>query len=303
MVGVDLGGTKIAGALVAPDGALRFRRETPTPAAAGRDAVLDACAATIAQVIEDARAVGADPMAIGIGSAGVIDAAGRVVSATRTIADWVGADLRGDVVRRFGLPVAVINDVHAHGVGEAWLGAGRGRASMLLVAVGTGIGGAYVVDGNVLPGAHGIAGHLGHVPSAEAAGVTCTCGRDGHLEGLASGPGIHAAYLRAGGDPAVSSAAQVLALVDGSSTAPAAAQSAVELATTALGRAIGGWINTFDPDVVVVGGGVAQAGGRWWDVVLGAAARETLLPLDPGMVVRSALPDAAILGAARRALR
>src|SRR5690606_13505243 len=135
-------------------------------------------------------------------SAGVVDpTSGRVVSATDTVADWVGTDLVAEFERRLDLPTSALNDVHAHALGEAWVGAGQGHETVLLVAVGTGIGGAFLVNGDVVAGAHWLGGHLGHIPCEEAIGVRCSCGRDGHLEGVASGPGIHRSYLRAGGDP------------------------------------------------------------------------------------------------------
>ena len=168
VVGIDLGGTKTAAALVAPDGTLGVRVEAPTPAAEGPDAVLDVVAGLVARVAGDSPIGG-----VGIGTAGIVDAAGRVVSATETFAGWVGTDLVAGVGARLParVPIRVYNDVDAHLLGEAWLGAGCGHSSVLMVAVGTGVGGALLIDGRLVRGAHGAAGdahgQLSAVPASE----------------------------------------------------------------------------------------------------------------------------------------
>src|SRR5699024_10015428 len=94
------------------------------------------------------------------------------------------------------LAVRAVNDVHAHALGEAVAGASRGSASSLLVAAGTGIGGGFITDGHLLTGRNSAAGHIGHVPSAPAAGLDCPCGGTGHVEAIASGPAILETYRR-----------------------------------------------------------------------------------------------------------
>lgn len=300
VIGVDLGGTKTSAALVGADGAVSRRRESPTPSYAGRDAVLDACVEVVAAVIDDVRSAGIAVDRIGVGAAGVIDPeTGLVVSATDTIEDWSGTDLRTELSRRLGVEVAVLNDVHAHALGEHRLGAGRGSASMLLVTVGTGIGGAYLTDGTLHAGARWLAGHLGHIPSIEAEGVPCACGRHSHLEPVASGLGIYDSYLRFGGSPALSDTRALFAELE---TRPEgedarAADAAIRLGAVALGRALGGWLNTFDPELVVLGGSVAWQ-PRWWAQVLEAAAGETLLPFEGYRILPPGLgPDSGIVGA------
>src|SRR5699024_8738537 len=228
VLALDIGGTSIAAALVGPGG-IDEVATLATPAAAGPEAVIAAALegseqvrgkprlralggpggigevatlatpaaagpeAVIAAALEVSEQVRGKPRlrAVGIASAGVIDTdRGRVTHATGSLTAWAGTDLAGPFAERFGVPVAVLNDVHAHGLGEARSGVGAGRSSMLLMAVGTGIGGCHVRDGEVILGARGAAGHIGHLPVPEAQGVPCPCGRSGHLEGLASGPGI-----------------------------------------------------------------------------------------------------------------
>ncbi len=294
VLGIDLGGTKTAVGVVDREGSLIRRAERPTPASRGARAVL-------ANVIDLARSMIAatgDIAAVGVGSAGVIDArAGIVLSATDALPGWAGTRLTAGLSAALTLPVTAMNDVHAHALGEAWRGAARGSGSLLLVAVGTGIGGALLIDGKLWLGAQFAAGHLGHVPCVEASGLICSCGRSGHLEALAAGPGIQAAFERGGGIAAHGK--EIAALAE---EGDALARTVIEVAGFALGRTLGGLINTLDPDLVVVGGGVAQSGSLWWDAVTTGVAHDVLpslanCPLRPAELGG----DAAILGAARAA--
>ena len=173
-------------------------------------------------------------------------------------------------------------------------GAGRGLGAVLLVAAGTGLGGSLVLDSIPVTGARHVAGHLGHIPAPEADGLPCSCGRTGHLEAVASGPGLLALYRRRAGTAA--DTRQVIALAEAGD--PVALDS-VTLAARALGRAIGGWVNMLDPDAVILTGGLAQSGPLWWTKVVDAAQGQyidavgacPLLPAQRGT-------DAAILGAA-----
>jgi glucokinase len=299
VVGIDLGGTKTAVALVDADGSVLDRVSTATPAQDGPEAVL----ATAARLTEGLVAGAPQPvLAVGVGSAGVIDPrTGVVLSATDALPGWTGTRVADLLAGRLRLPVTVDNDVHAHAVGEAWLGAGAGRSSVLVAAAGTGIGGAFVQDGVPLVGSHCAAGHLGHIAVPEALGVECPCGRSGHVEAVASGPALHRLYLRLGGDGSVADARQVVSrAVTGTD---ALAVQAVRTSATALGRVLGGLANVLDPDVVVVGGGLAGAGTLWWDALREGVRGETIPLLAELAVVPAVLgADAALIGAARRAL-
>ena len=299
LLALDLGGTKTTAALVelspAGDARILQRVTSPTPAREGAARVLEN-ALELATSLADGRGRGHEPIrAVGVASAGVVDVhRGVVPHATDALPGWPGTDLVSAFSTRFGLPAVALNDVHAHGLGEARFGAGAGRGSILLVAIGTGIGGCLVVEGRPLFGARGVAGHLGHLTVPEADGVTCSCGRTGHLEGLASGPGIHALYLRRGGRAA-----------DAREIAQRAA-SGEKLATVVLrecgfatGRVLGGLMNAIDPEVVVLTGGVSQIGEPWLGAVregithdaMDAVAGTPVLPAHAGV-------EAALLGAA-----
>lgn len=288
VIGLDLGGTKIAAALVAGDGTVLARHFLPTPAAEGAEAVLDALA-------EAARAVWAPgATAIGVAAAGVIDpAGGTVTSATDTILGWAGTALATGLATRTGLPVACDNDVRAAAATELSGPHGQG-ITMIYAAVGTGVGGAVAVDGRMLHGAAGIAGHLGHLPSPEADGLPCTCGATGHLEAIAAGPGITAHYTRMSGLPAdrLETVAARAAEDEPHATA------AIVLGAGAVGRALGGLANTLGADRVVVGGGVPRIGALYTDALNAAFTAELMAPLrELRPVPPRGGPDAAVLGA------
>lgn len=299
--GLDIGGTKIAGGLVTPSGDVVATASVPTPADDGPRAIIAAAAGLCRRLAADAPR-GETITGIGIGAAGVIDPVGRrVLAATSSLREWAGTDLGADLEAATGLPVSCDNDVRAHAVGEAWLGAGRGAESMLLVAAGTGIGGALVTGGRPLIGAHAASGHFGHIPVPEAAGLPCTCGREGHLEVISSGPAVLDAYVRtAGNDPAVRSARDVAVLAMGGERTAAGV---VTTAATALGRAIAGVVNSLDPSLVVVTGGLSGAGDAWWTPLRAAYERDLMdivrdCPLRPATLGG----NAAIVGAAKLAL-
>ncbi|KAB1909979.1 ROK family protein [Micromonospora sp. AMSO1212t] len=290
---LDIGGTKTTAALVTAGGAVVGRLTAPTPGRSGAAAVLD----TAADLVEKLRADAPGAVrALGVGSAGVIDSgSGLVLSATDVLTGWTGTDLRGDLRRRLGVPVTVVNDVHAHALGEARHGAAAGYDTVLYVAVGTGVGASFVLGDSVLAGAHSAAGHAGHQPSPYAGTLACTCGGRGHLEAIAAGPALAAEYVRRTGRP-VADLRAVAALAEGGDET---AREIVRLGGAAVGSAVGGLVNVLDPAAVVVGGGVTGLGEPWWRALRDGVPAETLPGLAGVPVFASTLgPDAPLLGAA-----
>jgi glucokinase len=292
VVGVDVGGTKTSAALVSSTGSVGPIRTIPTPAASGGTVVLDAVAGLVREV-----AAGRTIDGVGAGSAGVVDAAaGRIVSATDSFADWIGTDVAGGLRARLGLQrVEVRNDVDAHALGESWLGAGAGASSLLMVAVGTGVGAGLVLDGRLRTGAHHLGGEIGHVPAVGAEGLRCTCGRPGHLEALASGPSLARHYGVLSGDRVD---AREVARRAGAGDETAVR--AIADAAACLGRVVAGLLTVVDPEVVVIGGGVAAIGPLWWRPFEDACRAEVVDVLADVPIVPAALgASAAIIGAAR----
>jgi glucokinase len=303
VVGVDLGGTKTAAAAVSRDGTVGPVRSVLTPAQAGPGAILD----VVADLVRDVAAGVPGPVrGLGVGTAGVVDVTtGTIISATDAIAGWTGTDVAGGLRERLAdlwpgsVPVHIENDVDAHAAGEAWLGAAAGLPSVLMVAVGTGVGGAVVLDGRPLRGAHHVAGEMGHLPTPGAEGLRCTCGRPGHLEALGAGPALHRHYLALGGDPACPDTRDVVARAgQGEETAARA----VRESAAAVGRATAAVVTVLDPAAVVVGGGMAGAGRMWWDAMESTLRSELIAPLAGLPVLPAALGgSAAVVGAARGA--
>lgn len=263
---LDIGGTKIAAALVDAGGAVQWRGRAATPRTGGDDVL-----AVAARLLDGAG--DAPVRALGVGAPGVIDPeTGRVVSATEVLPGWAGTPVRDVLAERTGLPVAVVNDVRAMAYGEAQVGAGVGYHRVLHVSVGTGVGGALTTGGRLEHGAHGTAGEMAHLLVPERGPVPCGCGRRDHLEAVVSGPAIAAA-----GD------------------APHAG--------AVLGRALAGLLAVLDPDAVVVGGGVAQRGAPFLDAVAAAFRAEALPPLRATPILAARLgTDAPLVGAALLAM-
>jgi glucokinase len=301
VVAVDLGGTKTAACLVTPDGTCGHVVTHPTPAMEGPDAVLDSVAAIVGDLADAGIHSKTALAGVGVGSAGVIDhVTGTVVSATQAIADWPGTPVADGLNQRLhGLPVVVDNDVNAHAVGEAWLGAGRNHDRMFMVTVGTGVGGAVIVHGQPVHGAHHVAGEMGHVPARGAEHLRCACGRLGHVEAISSGPGLLQHFHSLGGATTLTDTRQ---LVAAASNKDERAARAVHDSAVALGRCLAGIATVVDPGVIVIGGGLAEIGADWWQPMeetlraelIDVLADIPLLPAELG-------GHAALVGAARLA--
>jgi glucokinase len=294
VLALDLGGTKIAGAVVREDGTITARSQAPTPANEGSAAIITA----MAEVIQQLRsACASTPAGVGIGAAGVIDpATAKVVSATDTLAGWAGTDMKAELGSITGLEVRAVNDVHAHALGEARYGAGVGTSQVMLLAIGTGIGGAYLHDGQLVTGFHHVAGHMGHIDSSYASGLECSCGRTGHVEAIAAGPAIHRHYLRLGGDRQVHDTQAVAALAEAGNPK---ARKALRTGALAAGAAAGSLANVLDPQKIIIAGGMAGAGDMWWEALREGFASSAIDLLRATELEPARLgTDAALLGAA-----
>ncbi len=311
---VDLGGTKIAGAFVDRRGHMGPVRTVPTPAKHGAESVVHAVGCLLQRVLQggwpDDGAVDACAAvrALGVGTAGVVDVpTGTIVSSTDTLSGWAGTRLRAEVgahataILGRDLPVHVQNDVDAHALGESWRGAAAGARSVLVVAVGTGIGASLVIDGALLPGAHHAASELGHLPIREADHLRCPCGRPGHLEALGSGAGMQRHYRWLSGDDSVVDARGVVALAH---TGDPTAHQAVRESAAAVGRGVAAVVAALTPEVVVISGGLVGAGTLWWLPMEQALRTELLGVREDVPVVPGRLGVAApLLGAAFSAWR
>ena len=277
ILAVDIGGTKLAAAVVTREGDVLDRRQAPTPSGVDADALFDALVEVVAEVRRG------DEEVCGVGCGGPMAPGGTHVSPLN-IPAWRGFPLRERLAAATGLDVFVDNDAKALALGEGWRGAAAGERDFLAMVVSTGVGGGIVLDGRLLDGALGNAGHIGHV-IVRPGGARCGCGARGCLEAEASGTGIR----RRTGAPPESASPDVV--ID---------------AGTLVGRAVASVCNLLDLRLAVVAGSVALGFGEPFFAAaqseLDACAR---LEFSAGArIVPAGLGDAGpLVGAAAVALR
>jgi len=306
ILGADIGGTAVKFVLSDRDGNVALRDQVPTDPQSPR-VTLDHLAARL-------REAGHDPAGlagVGVACAGIVSPRKGRLGRAPNLPGWEHSSLAEPLRAVFGaLPAAFANDVNAALVGEARLGAGRGARDVVMLALGTGVGGAVMVAGRLVTGAHDGAGEIGHMV-VDPAGPVCGCGNRGCLEAFAGARALLAAARSRAADPGAGEAFRSLVRARGEALTPrdlAAAAAAGDadalalyhLAGDRLGIAVGNLVNVLDPERVIIGGGVAQAGDlilepcrrRAVTVVLGERSRRT-------PVVGAELgPWAAALGAA-----
>lgn len=316
VLALDIGGTKIAAAMVDRWGRVSHRHQCATLAHQGGLAVLERVINLAQEVLAGWQAAGHElPVAVGIGTGGQVDpVSGSILSATDVLPAWAGTPLKSAMQSALNLPVAVDNDVNATGIGEATHGAGRGARNLLVVAVGTGIGGAVIIDGQVVHGHSGLAGHVGHVSIDALHGKRCNCGSVGCVEMYASGPAI-AATWQGQVDPELSAAwlakpidavrvPDIAELAYSGGMGSKAARAVLHQSGRYLGYAIASLLHVLNPERVVVGGGVAQVGEALFAGVREAVHERGMIPVKKTLIVPAALgADAALVGAAELAFR
>ena len=256
-IGIDLGGTKIAIAALGETGAELFARRTPTP----RGDYHASIAIIGALVGEAERHLGCGGRAsIGVAMPGSLSpVSGRVQNANST---WLnGKSLDADIGAHLGRPVRFANDANCLALSEAADGAGEGARSVFGVILGTGCGGALVHKGRLIDGPRGIAGEWGHNPlpwpeAGEMPGPACWCGLAGCMETWISGPGLYDDYLAGGGMVAAASSAEQVAIL--ARNGDAAAEAALARHASRLARGLASVVNIFDPEIIVLGGGLSN---------------------------------------------
>jgi glucokinase len=301
-VGIDIGGTKIAGGVVDSEGRIveKLRVDTPIDTAVLADAVIDMAHHFSAHH---------DVAAVGVAAAGFIDRDRATVIHAPNIA-WRNEPLKAVLEARIDVPVTIENDANAAGWAEFRFGAGRDVEHMVMLTMGTGVGGAVVIDGELFRGGHGIGAELGHMRFMRD-GLPCGCGQNGCLEQYASGRALQReanAIADAGG---IGAALAAVRAEKGTITGPAVSRlvlagdegavEALRRVATALGEACGGFQAVLDPELFVIGGGVAQLGDELLQPV--RLAYETSLPgygdrPIAGFAIAELGNDAGLIGAA-----
>jgi glucokinase len=319
VAGVDIGGTNQTVALARLDGeVLETRRTRLRPGDTAQDvvaSVLEMIAGALGAVSRVPRRPGADKLLrIGVGFGGPVDIRAGTVLTSHHVPGWDQYPLRDTLEGRLDATAVIDNDANAAAFGEARFGSGRGHRNILYVNVGTGIGAGLILNGSLYHGQHGMAGEIGHV-TVVPDGPPCPCGKRGCLEAVASGRAIgRRAQEAARADP--QAAGHLLALAGGDAGAidgtlvlagartgdPLALRLVGETAEY-LGRALGNAANVVDPSMIVVGGGVGEAGEELFTPLRAAVRRHLLPSMPPPEVVPASLGyDAGIAGALALAL-
>lgn len=300
VAGLDIGGTKIAGALVDAEGRLLVRALRPTPPGGDGESVMRA----VAEVLGELRAAARwpDAVAVGIGSAGPVDAVEGTVSPVN-VPGWRRFPLVARVAEAVGgRPVVLTGDGVAMTAAEHWQGAARGYDNALCLVVSTGVGGGLVLGGALVPGPTGNAGHIGHI-SVDLDGELCPCGARGCVERFASGPNITRRALGAGWRPPAGTAPTAAAVAASARGGDRLALASFDRAAQALAAGIAATATLVEVEVAVIGGGVANAGPILFDPLREHLGRYATLSFTAGLEVVPAKlgTDAGVVGAAAAA--
>jgi len=308
VIGVDLGGTNTRTALVNREGIVLDKQKEATVAAGGHEQVIAKLIGNINRQRENAGRLGRTVIAVGVGAPGVIHEQTGVVVKSPNFPDWNNLPLRKTLELELGIPVFIENDANAAALGEQWRGAGSGIKSMIFLTLGTGVGGGIILGGRIWHGADGMAGEVGHM-TISPDGRPCGCGNTGCLEMYASSRGI---VMTFGEIWSQQDAAAPLPTGITSEQVYQAARSGEPIAVRAMqdmGRSLGigiaNLINIFNPEMVVIGGGVRDA----WDLFIDATRDEIRrrafeYPAERTKILPSVLgDDAGMVGAAAVALQ
>ncbi len=305
LIAVDLGGTSIRAARFNPSGPPALAQvKTPTQASEGPEAVVR----RIIQAIENVVAAGATDLRIGIGAPGPLDPRRGIILDAPNLPGWINLPLRDILQERLGFPVAVGNDANLAALAEWRFGTGRGTQDLLYLTISTGIGGGVIIDGRLLIGHSGLAAELGHM-TVDPDGPLCSCGHRGHLEALASGPAIArrardmieqgcpsglAERLRAG-EPITATA-----VGEAASSGDALARQVLEEAGEAIGLHLASLAHAFNPEIIVLGGGVMNIGPLVFEPIERSFRSHILHPAylqDLRLVLATLGDDAGLIGA------
>ena len=290
--GVDLGGTKIEGAIVdiAQAGRALWRVRVPTESQHGYDHVLG----QTRKLIEELEAASGLPRpdAIGFGTPGTVEPATGTMKNCNTVC-LNGRPLSADLSATLGVTVKIANDANCLALAEATLGAARGRRVVVALILGTGVGSGIVVHGRVLEGLHGIAGEWGHNPMRDEA-APCYCGRRGCVETVISGPSLERFYRAQTGEDV-----PLPGIAERAARGEAAARATLGRLRHKFGEAIAAVINILDPDAIVIGGGVGNIAALYDGETRQAVLRHLFNPELRTEFLRPLLGDSAgVFGAA-----
>lgn len=305
-IGVDLGGTFIKFGLVSSDGQLVYENIAPTSADAGAPVLIAGLINSVKECLSFAQKHDFKVEGIGIGTPGLIDRTNRkVLGGADNIKGWSNIDLSNLIEAECGLSVSIINDANAMGLGEQCFGAARDCTDVLFLTIGTGIGGAVIIDGKLFCGYGNRGTELGHIPLFTD-GIPCSCGSVGCLETYASTSALVKQFTErcdaAGIDFQQEINGQLIVELYHQNHPVAVAT--LEDHWRFLGRGIAGLVNIFSPQLVVIGGGISEAGSFYMEKIDEQVKRFVMPDCMQNTRIRAAMlgNKAGILGAARWAV-
>ena len=268
VLGIDLGGTNVAMAVVNENGEILVRKTIETKVQEGFEKVVERISKAANEVINEVGGVSK----IGIGSPGSIDHKNGLVRFSPNFPGWINVPLSKEIEKRTGVGVTLENDANAFVMGEKWFGKGKGYTDIIGITLGTGVGGGVITGGMLLRGHKGIGAELGHVV-VDPNGYPCGCGNHGCLETIASATGISrlAREWKERYPDSIITEFTAKAVMDAARQGDPLGVKVLEIVSQALGIALGSLIHIFNPQLIVIGGGVSRAG----DVLLSAVKKRT----------------------------
>lgn len=312
-IGVDLGGTHLRVGLVDKEGRIFKKAEGSTSVQDGKDRVIKRLIETIRTFQDEVKSESLEISAVGLGAPGIIDIKKGVMAVAPNLPDWVDVPLRNIVSDSIGIPVILENDANAWAFGEKWVGSGKDFQDFILITLGTGLGGGIIHKGELFHGADGMAGEIGHM-TVNPDGPVCGCGNTGCLQVYASAKGIVERTIEAiesgaetrlrditeGNFYKISSEMVYEAAKEGDSLA----RDIMREMGRYLGIGIANLINIFNPEAIIIGGGVSDA----WDLFIEPARKEIqkrafAIPAERTKIIQSSLSEGGLIGAAGLALR
>ncbi len=304
--GIDVGGTTIKCGLFSTEGKLLDMWEIPTRTQEQGKHILPDIAAAVKEKIRERGLEPSAVLGLGIGVPGPVNQKGEVPTAVNL--HWGYKNVAGELEEALGVKVRVGNDANVAALGEMWMGGGKGTSNLILLTLGTGVGGGVILDGKIVAGAHGAGGEVGHAAVEPEETEHCNCGNQGCLEQMASATGLvrlARKYLEASGEDSVLRGGELSAksIFDAYKAGDPAAAAIVDQFAGYLGRTMAIFACVTDPEVFVLGGGVSKAGQPLVEAVEKYYRKHAFSPSKDTPIVLAKLGnEAGIYGAAKMVL-
>lgn len=299
VIGLDLGGTFLKYALGYPDGQLLVSKKRPSKGDQSQSAIFEVMFKAIEEMLHEAEKRRGKVIAIGVGSPGaIIFTEGRLNGNTPNLINWGNANIRKEIEEKFHLPVWADNDANVATLGEARQGAAKGCQFVIALTLGTGIGGGILINNEIYRGANFAGAELGHV-SIKHDGLPCNCGGIGCIEVYASAPGMVRNYLSKTVGIQKTENITTETIFSHAKKGKPEAIATIQETCEYLGTALASFVNTFNPQLIVIGGGVADAGEDFMNQIWRELEKRAMPPcLDGVKLVRATLGnDAGVVGA------